>query len=83
MPHKSSQTADPLTQQLAAKIAQKGPKEGPPATMTKPPEKAPDIASEAKMLVASWKPTTDEGKRYKDALAALVGGGVEEAAGPV
>lgn len=74
---------DPLTQQLAAKIAQKGPQ--PPATMTKPPEKKVDVAVEAKMLFESWKPTTDEGKRYKEELGALVGGGAgpeEIEAGP-
>jgi len=54
----------------------KGPQ--PPATMTKPPEppeKKVDVAAEAKMLFNSWKPTTDEGKRYKEELGALVGGG--------
>lgn len=79
---------DPLTQQLAAKIAQKGPRNGPPSTMTRPPEppeKKVDVAAEAKMLFESWKPTTDEGKRYKEELGTLVGGGVgpeELGAGP-
>jgi hypothetical protein len=71
--------ADPITEQFALKALEKGPM--PPGILAKGPKAPKEKPLDQKVsdLFSSWEPTTDEGKRYKQELGALTGGGPLEA----